>query len=182
VLRGHLKRDDGAAVSLNGVEVVRDNVPAGPLGPTGLAPAFASGAQESTWYEYPVPASLLVAGTNVVAAEVHQATANNGDSTFDLQLTTHGGTETSPPASPIPTVTSSAPTAVTLGWAPSRDDTGTIGYLVRRGGATVAFTPATTFVDGRLTPGTTYAYVVLAIDGSGNASAPGAVVATTPTG
>ena len=67
-----LKRDDGAVVYVNGVPVVRDNMPAGTLTAATLASSFVSGASETTWFEHQVPASLFKAGDNTIAAEVHQ--------------------------------------------------------------------------------------------------------------
>ncbi len=80
-----LRRDDGAIVYLNGVEVLRSNMPdAGTGGDTGQPLARVSGAEETSFqiwsskqgigrpFSYPDPASLLVQGRNVLAAEVHQ--------------------------------------------------------------------------------------------------------------
>src|SRR5206468_4038173 len=72
-----LKRDDGAVVYVNGIPVVRDNMPAGTLTASTPASSFTSGAAESTWYDYQVPASLFAAGDNTIAVEVHQAHRDN---------------------------------------------------------------------------------------------------------
>ena len=86
-LRLGLVRDDGAAVYVNGVEVLRSNLPAGTLTPATLAPLAIGGADESAWTEVDVPVSLLRAGTNTVAVEVHQQSATSSDVSFDLRLT-----------------------------------------------------------------------------------------------
>jgi hypothetical protein len=86
-LRLGLVRDDGAAVYVNGVEVLRSNLPAGPLTPATLAPVAIGGADEGAWTEVDVPVSLLTAGTNTVAVEVHQQSAASSDVSFDLRLT-----------------------------------------------------------------------------------------------
>ena len=76
--------DDGARVFLNGTEIFRNNLPSEPVGPATPAlestdpSAFVSGAS--------VDASLLVAGTNVLAVEVHQAAAGTADLVFNLEL------------------------------------------------------------------------------------------------
>ena len=57
--------------------------------------------------------------------------------------------------------------AVPLSWTASTDNIGVVGYLVRRDGTPIAFTPATSFTDTGLTPGTTYNYDVTALDTSG---------------
>ena len=80
-----LLRDDGAAVYLNGTEVVRSNLE--PLaGPAVFATTAVSGPAESFFYEFTLPASLLEEGSNILAVEVHQATAGSSDLSFDLEL------------------------------------------------------------------------------------------------
>ncbi len=81
-----LLRDDAAAVYLNGTEVVRDNLPAGTVTATTNAVAFVTGAAQSRWVEFTVPASALRTGENVLAVEVHQA-LDSQDLGFDLALT-----------------------------------------------------------------------------------------------
>ena len=80
-----LLRDDGAAVYLNGVEVVRSNL-GSRAGPTTTAPRATPSPTESYFYEYRLPASLLVDGDNVVAVEVHQSSATSSDLSFDFEL------------------------------------------------------------------------------------------------
>ncbi len=174
-----LKRDDGAVVYVNGVPVVRDNLPDGAITASTPASSFVSGAGESTWFEYQVPASLFHDGDNTIAAELHQADLNNADGVFDLELVARTATEANPPTTPAPTVVGTSFSTVTLAWSPSTDDQSVVGYLVRRNNQPVLFTTSTSFVDTGLTPSTTYAYDVLAVDSSGNASAPGSVNATT---
>lgn len=81
-----LVRDDGAIVYLNGHEVVRHNLPAGAV--TENTPAYYEmvGWWETLASETLLPADMLVAGTNVVAAEVHQATPDSSDLRFDLEV------------------------------------------------------------------------------------------------
>jgi hypothetical protein len=80
-------RDDGLVVYLNGSEVYRDNMPAGPI--TSLTPAAASASDDGTIYftSPPVDPSYLVAGDNVVAVEIHQRSGTSSDIAFDLELT-----------------------------------------------------------------------------------------------
>ena len=80
-------RDDGAVVYLNGVEVFRTNMPSGTISSTTLANG-ASGADESTkFYGQAIPSSMLVAGDNVIAVEIHQDSGSSSDISFDLRLT-----------------------------------------------------------------------------------------------
>lgn len=81
-----LIRDDGAAVYINGVEVVRDNLPDGPLTDTTLANDYAWGPGETAPHPFTVSAAALVAGTNVVAVEVHSADQGSKDLSFALEM------------------------------------------------------------------------------------------------
>lgn len=82
-----VQRDDGVVIYLNGVEVARSNLPNGTIGHLTRAPSGVNGAAEQAWLTFSIPANLLVSGTNVVAAEVHQNAPNSSDMTFDLELT-----------------------------------------------------------------------------------------------
>jgi chitodextrinase len=86
-----IRRDDGAVVYLNGVEVVRTNMPTGTIGHLTRAPSGVNGTAERVWHSFAIPASRLVAGTNVVAVEVHQNAPNSSDVTFDLELIANPG-------------------------------------------------------------------------------------------
>jgi uncharacterized repeat protein (TIGR03806 family) len=79
-------RDDGAVVYLNGVEVLRSNLPDGPITATTLALTDIDGDAETEFIEAALPRSLLREGTNVVAVEVHQSSALSDDLSFDLVL------------------------------------------------------------------------------------------------
>ena len=82
-----LLRDDGAAIYLNGTELLRDELPNGTLSATTLASSTASGNEELTYYPHDVPVSRLVRGTNLFAVEIHQISASSSDIAFDLRLT-----------------------------------------------------------------------------------------------
>lgn len=82
-----LIRDDGAVVYVNGVEVWRTNMPTGVIGYTKLASTSVNGANESAWYSTTLSPSVLAAGPNVIAVEVHQSAANSSDISFDLKFT-----------------------------------------------------------------------------------------------
>ncbi len=77
--------DDGFVAYLNGTEIARSLRTNGLPHLTGNPPPhnqFASQAHEATYAEYfPIPASLLVPGNNVLAIQCHNA-ANNGDFTL----------------------------------------------------------------------------------------------------
>jgi hypothetical protein len=91
----NILRDDGAVIYLNGTEIFRTNMPAGPVGYQTLASVAISGGEESTVY---IPASAatssLVVGANVLAVEIHQSGATSTDISFDLDLIGQTGSPT----------------------------------------------------------------------------------------
>jgi hypothetical protein len=83
-LKLRLKRDDGAVVYLNGSEAVRSSMPPGII--DGSTYGLAAADDGQVFNEYPLSPSLLLAGDNTLAVELHQSSANNGDASFDLEL------------------------------------------------------------------------------------------------
>ena len=89
-----IKRDDGAAVYINGVEVTeaRSNLPSLQSVPAGgityAMPALQviGGEDEKTFQQFPIPASYLIAGNNTIAVEIHQQSGNSSDISFDASL------------------------------------------------------------------------------------------------
>lgn len=77
-------RDDGAVVYINGAEVFRSpNMPTGTIGYLTLAQTPLGENTEDT---ATISASVLQAGTNWVAVEIHQQAAASSDVSFDLEL------------------------------------------------------------------------------------------------
>lgn len=84
-----LRCDDGAVVYLNGEEIHRFNLPAGvPITPETRALRAVEGIEETVPRPTPLPNALhlLRAGTNVIAASVHQVAPESPDLVFDLEL------------------------------------------------------------------------------------------------
>jgi len=82
-LVGRIQCDDGAVVYLNGREVYRENMPAGPITPK----VFAAGKGEADgWEVFFIAPNILQAGTNVFAVRVHQADPASSDLYLDLQI------------------------------------------------------------------------------------------------
>jgi len=81
-----LLRDDGGVVYLNDVEIFRSNMPTGTIGYLTVASAATVVPDENTFFSTNASANLLVAGTNVVAVEIHQNDVGSADLSFDLQL------------------------------------------------------------------------------------------------
>ncbi len=80
-----LKRDDGIILYVNGVEVYRENMPASGVNYTTYASSNCADDGGSIWTAT-IPASLIVTGTNVIAAEIHQTNATSSDLTFECNL------------------------------------------------------------------------------------------------
>jgi len=93
-LQLRLLHDDGAVVYLNGFEVARVDMPAGPITPTTLATHSATGNEERTFYPFTFGAEHLLEllprqlspGRNVLAVELHQAAVNSSDLSFSAEL------------------------------------------------------------------------------------------------
>jgi hypothetical protein len=79
-------RDDGAVVYLNGTEVFRNNMPAGPIDASTPASDIVNSPQESQFYSRRLSPSLLRVGSNILAVEIHQGSTTSSDLSFDLQL------------------------------------------------------------------------------------------------
>jgi uncharacterized repeat protein (TIGR03806 family) len=83
-------RDDGVLVYLNGQPVFTNSLPAGVVRWTNFATATINGAAESAFLTATVNPALLLEGSNVVAAEIHQVNLTSSDITFDLELVGRG--------------------------------------------------------------------------------------------
>ena len=137
-----LLADDGAAVYVNGVEVVRDNLPGGALSAATRASSGRSGTDEATVRAFALPPGVVRAGTNTIAVEVHQDNGQSSDLSFAASLTSTGT---------VPTVTTTTATrlyadafpgangAAWSGWATS---TGSGSAAISGGAGQLGFTDA----------------------------------------
>jgi len=86
----NLIRDDGAVVYINGIEVVRSNMPTGNVSYSTLAVASVGGNDELTFFPFTILKkdilNALVNGTNVITVEIHQNDLTSSDLSFDLEL------------------------------------------------------------------------------------------------
>jgi hypothetical protein len=113
-----LLRDDGAVAYINGVEVFRVSMPAGPIAYDTLATT----ANNYGYVQSVLPAgvlSSLVAGTNVLAVEIHQGTLSSSDIVLDamLEMISSGATNDRPTiaiTSPVNGATYGAPFTTTI--------------------------------------------------------------------
>ena len=76
--------DDAAVLYLNGEELYRTNLPPGIISPQTAAAAVIGSAVLSS--NLIVSSRFLHSGANLFAAEIHQATVNDGDKFFGLEL------------------------------------------------------------------------------------------------
>ena len=84
-MRLNMYLDDGAVIYVNGIEVARNNMPAG--GITGSTLASSSAAEDgNNIITVDIASSLFVSGNNVIAAEVHQDAITSSDISFDFEL------------------------------------------------------------------------------------------------
>ncbi len=88
----NIRRDDGVAVYINGVEAARSNLSADAVYNT-RAISSVGGADETALHTFTLPAAQLglKAGSNSIAVELHQAAPNSSDVSFNLSLS-HEGT------------------------------------------------------------------------------------------
>ncbi len=84
-----LRVDDAAVVYLNGTELLRDNLSAGPITSHTRATRGIGAIDQVNYHRYVVPATALVAGRNTLAVEVHQSSPDSSDLFLDLELKTH---------------------------------------------------------------------------------------------
>lgn len=85
-----LARADGAAVWLNGQEIHRVNLPAGPLAYTNVALTAMTGFTSQIFHPTNLALSDLPAGTNQLAVEIHLSSPTNATLGFDLELIASG--------------------------------------------------------------------------------------------
>jgi hypothetical protein len=88
-LKAQIRRDDGIALWLNGVEVARDNLP-GSVGDGAIAHGTTASnslnALPADLIERVLPLTDLVEGENTLAVEVHQAAPTSSDLVMNLRL------------------------------------------------------------------------------------------------
>ncbi|HJW28561.1 MAG TPA: fibronectin type III domain-containing protein, partial [Saprospiraceae bacterium] len=77
-----LTYDDGSVIYLNGVEIWRVNMPSGPI----TYNTFASSTSSDNAQATTTVANTLVAGTNLLAVENHQRSANSSDLSFNITM------------------------------------------------------------------------------------------------
>ncbi|HLP56968.1 MAG TPA: metallophosphoesterase family protein [Fluviicola sp.] len=85
-MAGTIKRDDGAVVYINGIEVFRSNMPGGNPQFQTLANGTVAWPNEDDFQNFSFSPGLLVAGNNLIAVEIHQDDNSSSDISFDCSL------------------------------------------------------------------------------------------------
>ena len=152
-----LLRDDGGIVYINGVEVFRSNMAASNITFNSFALANQNTSNEVIFFPRTVPATVLVPGANLIAAEIHQAVAGTNDLSFDLALLGNFPLPNQPPtANPQNvTVTQNTPRSITLTGSDPEGSPLTFSIVTGPSHGTltgtppnVIYAPATGFVGG----------------------------------
>lgn len=81
-----LRRDDGAIVYVNGVEVIRDNMPVEPTDYLTNSSGIVDGIDEKKFFVYKVPKTAFLTGINRIAVEIHNRDGSSSDIGFDLYI------------------------------------------------------------------------------------------------
>lgn len=79
-------RDDGIVVFLNGIEIVRDNMPAGVIDYNTISSGTIDGANESIYNIFSIPKANFVQGINRISIELHNRGASSSDLRMDAYL------------------------------------------------------------------------------------------------
>jgi len=165
-----VKRDDGAGVYVNGLEVYRNNLPTGALSYT--TKAYAASDNGTANQTFQVNASAFVSGTNVIAVEIHQDKGNTTDMAFDLAVV--GNSDLTAPAvissnRQSPTTATTSATSVTYRVTFSEKVTGvdTTDFAVTTVTGAVTGSVASNGVSPVGTAGDTYDVTVSSITGEG---------------
>lgn len=131
-------------------------------------------------------------GKTCVLAGLCAASAAGLSGALSAQSSAITGSSDPPPSAPVlVTATATSSTGILVDWAPVTDaEGGVANYRVYRDGTLVATPTGLTFQDSGLQPGTTYGYVVSAVDSKGRegarsspatATTPGSTDSTPPT-
>ncbi|MBN1669821.1 MAG: lamin tail domain-containing protein [Kiritimatiellae bacterium] len=178
--------DDGYVAYLNGQEIARQSLPAGPLAYTTWATSHTASGFESI--DVTSHADKLLEGVNVLAVEVHQSGASSTDMYMDIELAcaAEAGHPPAPPQNLVAAAASS--TRINVTWTDASDNETGFKLDRRQTGAsdwirvTTTGPNVSTYSDTGLAAGTLYYYKVKAYNGDGNSSYTDVADATTQPG
>ncbi len=130
-LRINIKRDDGAVVYLNGIEVYRSNMPSDTIIFVTHAISTIYSICETEFFTTAIDINPLQSGSNVLAVEVHQNNPDGGDLSFDLSLIADSSAE----VVRGPYLQMATPNSMSVCWRTSIPDISKVLY-----GTTISFT------------------------------------------
>lgn len=141
---------------------------------------FKSGSLVATTIGTSQTISGLSCGTSYTFGVAAYDAAGNVSGQAILTAATIRCGDVTPPTTPgALATTGTTDDSISLGWSPSSDDVGVVGYRVSKDGALVATTSGTAQTISGLDCGTSYAFGVVAYDAAGNVSAQATVTAAT---
>jgi chitodextrinase len=119
--------------------------------------------------------------TYTYTVQAVDAAGNQSSASNTVTVTTPApAPDTTPPTAPAGlNANGITSTSANLAWTAATDNIGVSGYQIVRDGDVIATTTALSYNDTSLTPGTTYSYVVTALDAAGNISAASNTVSVT---
>jgi predicted phosphodiesterase len=130
-------RDDGMIVYVNGVEVARDNVLAGPSQFHDYAPKDVVSSNVTTPIDFSIPVCAFVEGENTIAVEMHQATPTSADMFFNLRLVGNKPGASAPTLTRVPYLQAGGKDAITIRWRTSQPCLGKVSVGTAVGNYTV---------------------------------------------
>ncbi|MCR8629950.1 S-layer homology domain-containing protein [Paenibacillus radicis (ex Xue et al. 2023)] len=157
-------------VGVVGYKVYVNNGTAAAATVTGLTYTF-TGLMPSTSYTFVVKA--VDAAGNIKASNEVSVKTDSSAPPLD----------TIPPSAPVVSVSGKTQTSVSLSWTEAKDNVGVVGYkvYVNNGTAAAATVTGLTYTLTGLMPGTSYTFVVKAVDAAGNLSEGAAISVLTST-
>ena len=157
--------DDGAIVYVNGVEVFRENLPAGTIAYNTVATNEMGTVAPGPYVFASVPSATLHAGTNTITVEVHQASTTSPGAAFALALLGNYPQEQPGIFARGPYLQMVTPTSAIIRWGTITDTDSVVHFGITPGSLTQTVSDATSthhhevHLTG-LAPATTYYYSV----------------------
>ena len=81
----NIRRDDGVIVYVNGIEVLRSNMPSGTTSFSTFSTSCATD-NGSVWQNFDIAANYFTNGNNLIAVELHQCNLTSSDLYFNLRI------------------------------------------------------------------------------------------------
>ncbi len=146
-LRASTYIDDGAVIFINGQQVQRVRMTSGTYGPTTFANAQAPNSGDAALENfYWLASTNLVRGSNVIAAEVHQQTANSSDVVWGMALDALVPIANRPPVITNHPISKMVSNGVSVTFTVGATGTAPLTYQWRRNGTNLPGATSTTLL------------------------------------